>query len=263
MSPRPGAGRVLLLLAALMGILFLALPLLALAIRAVGSGALGELGRGPILQALLLSLVTSALALPVVVLLGAPLAWLLARGTFRGRALVETLVDLPLVLPPSVAGLALLLAYGRRGIAGPTLEAAGIVLPFTTLAIIVVQVFVALPFFVRATRAGLAAVDRELEEAAAIDGADPAAVARRIALPLAAPAIAAGLLLAWARALGEFGATILFAGSLPGRTQTLPLLVYAELQGSTDAAIAAASILLAAALVVLLAVRTTRWRAIL
>ena len=163
----------------------------------------------------------------------------------------ETVVDLPIVLPPSVAGLALLLAFGRNGVAGPALAVAGVTIPFTTLAVVIAQVFVALPFFVRSTRAGLAGVAAELEEAAELDGAAPAEVARHVSLPIAAPAIAAGILLAWARALGEFGATIMFAGSLPGRTQTMPLLVYAELQDSTDAAVAAAAVLVLAALVVL------------
>lgn len=258
-----GALHALVLVPAAAALLFLALPVAALLWRGLAGGALGSAPADAILVALGLSLGTTAVALPIVVLLGLPLAWLLARTSFRGKALAETLVDLPIVLPPSVAGLALLLAYGRRGAAGPVLEVAGIGLPFTTLAVIVAQVFVALPFFVRATRAGLAGVEAELEEAAAIDGAGPLGIVRHISLPVAAPAVAAGILLAWARALGEFGATIMFAGSLPGRTQTLPLLVYAELAGSTDAAIAAACVLVLAALVVLVAVRRTAWRAVL
>lgn len=264
-TPRGPVGRphLLVVVPATAALLFLALPVAALLWRGLADGALAAASGDAILVALGLSLGTTAAALPIVVVLGLPLAWLLARSAFRGKALVETLVDLPIVLPPSVAGLALLLAFGRRGVAGPALEVAGIVLPFTTLAVIVAQVFVALPFFVRATRAGLAGVAPELEEAAAIDGAGPVAIVRHVSLPVAAPAVAAGLLLAWARALGEFGATIMFAGSLPGRTQTLPLLVYAELGGSTDAAIAAACVLVLAALIVLLAVRRTAWRAVL
>jgi molybdate transport system permease protein len=178
---------------------------------------------------------------------------------FRGQALAEALVDLPIVLPPSVAGLALLFAYGRNGIAGGALEVAGLTLPFTTLAVIVAQVFVASPFYIRAARAGFRAVEPEVEEAARVDGAAESVVLGRVTMPLAAPALGAGLVLAWARALGEFGATILFAGNIEGRTQTLPLLVYSEFQASIDSAIAAATILVLAALGVLVAVRVMRW----
>lgn len=257
------AARLALVAVATVTLVFLGLPVVALLWRGIAAGGLAAAPAGAIATALGLSLVTTAVSLPIVILLGTPLAWLLARVPFRGRAIAETLVDLPIVLPPSVAGLALLLAFGRKGVAGPALELAGVAIPFTTLAVIVAQVFVALPFYVRATRAGLASVERELEEAAAIDGAGEAQVARHISLPVAAPALAAGILLAWARALGEFGATIMFAGSLPGRTQTLPLLVYAELQDSTDAAVAAACVLVLAALVVLAAVRRTAWRAVI
>ncbi len=215
------------------------------------------------LDALVLSLIASGVTVAVVVVLGSPLAWVLARRSFRGKALAETLVDLPIVLPPTVAGLALLLAFGRRGVAGPALEAAGISIPFTTIAVVIAQVFVAAPFYIRATRAGFQSVDRDIEEAAAVDGASGAEVLRRVTLPLAAPALSAGLVLAWARALGEFGATIMFAGNIAGRTQTLPLLVYSEFQGSLDAAAAAATVLVVAALGVLFAVRLTHWRAIL
>jgi molybdate transport system permease protein len=146
---------------------------------------------------------------------------------------------------------------------GPALEVVGVSIPFTTLAVVVAQVFVAAPFYIRAARAGLQGVDRDLEEAAAVDGASGARVIRRITLPLSAPAIGAGLVLAWARALGEFGATIMFAGNVEGRTRTLPLLVYSEFQSSIDAAAAAAAVLVVAALAVLVAVRLTHWRAVL
>jgi molybdate transport system permease protein len=199
----------------------------------------------------------------VLVIFGSPLAWVLARRSFRGKQLAETLVDLPIILPPTVAGLALLLAFGRRGVAAPVLEVAGLAIPFTTLAVVVAQVFVAGPFYIRAARAGLEGVDRHLEEAAAVDGASGPQTVRRITIPLAAPALAAGLVLAWARALGEFGATIMFAGNIAGRTRTLPLLIYGEFQDTLDSAIAAASVLVVAAVAVLLAVRLTHWRAIL
>ena len=256
-SKRPSWWVVLL---AGVGLAFLALPVLALLLRAVESGALtSALAGRAVLDALVLSLSSTAVSLIVVVAFGTPLAFVLARTDFRGKALAEALVDLPIVLPPSVAGLALLFAYGRNGLAGGTLEVAGLTLPFTTLAVIVAQVFVASPFYIRATRAGFRAVAPDIEEAARVDGASENAVLGRITLPLAGPAIAAGLVLAWARALGEFGATILFAGNIEGRTQTLPLLVYSEFQGGVDAAIAAATILVLAALGVLIAVRVMRW----
>jgi molybdate transport system permease protein len=262
----PGTGRtarVGLGLLSAVCLLFLALPVAALLARGLFSGAL-QGSVGPFLvDALLLSLVTTAAATLVVVLLGSPLAWVLARTSFRGKALAETLVDLPIILPPSVAGLALLLAFGRRGTLGPVLEVVGLSIPFTTLAVLVAQVFVAAPFFIRAARAGLQGVERELEEAAAVDGSSGWQTVRWVTLPLAAPALSAGVILAWARSLGEFGATIMFAGSIAGRTQTLPLLVYAEFQGSLDASVAAATILVIAAIGVLTTVRLTHWRAVL
>jgi molybdate transport system permease protein len=248
---------------AAIALLFLALPVAALLGRALFGGALRDAPAEALFDALALSLVTTGVTMIVLVLFGSPLAWVLARRSFRGKQLAETLVDLPIILPPTVAGLALLLAFGRRGVAAPALDVAGLAIPFTTLAVIVAQVFVAGPFYIRAARAGLESVDRHLEEAAAVDGASGMQTVRRITIPLAAPALAAGLVLAWARALGEFGATIMFAGNIAGRTRTLPLLIYGEFQGTLDAAVAAASVLVVAAVAVLLAVRLTRWRAIL
>jgi molybdate transport system permease protein len=262
----PGTGRIARWgtgsLAAI-ALVFLGLPVAAMLARGLFGGALASAPAGALLDALLLSLVTSMATLVVVVFLGSPLAWVLARRSFRGKAIAETLVDLPIVLPPTVAGLALLLAFGRRGVAGPTLEMVGLSIPFTTLAVVVAQVFVAAPFYIRAARAGLQSVDRDLEEAAAVDGASGAQVVRRITIPLAAPALGAGLVLCWARALGEFGATIMFAGNVEGRTRTLPLLIYAEFQDTLDAAVAAATVLVIAAVAVLFAVRLTHWRSIL
>lgn len=241
-------------------LVFLALPVVALLGRALGSGALGSaLTDRSVIDALTLSLTTTTISLVLVVGLGLPLGLVLARRTFRGKAIAEALVDLPIVLPPSVAGLALLFAFGRSGVAGATLELFGVVIPFTALAVILAQVFVSMPFFVRATRAGFLAVDSEVEEAARIDGADEVTVMQHVTMPLAAPAIGAGLVLAWARAMGEFGATILFAGNIEGRTQTLPLLIYSEFQSSLGTATAAASILVIAAFGVLVAVRVLRW----
>jgi molybdate transport system permease protein len=244
-------------------LLFLGLPVVALLARAVIDEPLGDVLRERVLlDALVLSLVTTLASLALAVTLGTPLAVLLARRRFRGASLVETLVDLPIVLPPSVAGLALLLLLGRRGLVGGPLDALGIALPFTTVAVVLAQAFVATPLYVRSVRSGFLAIDRDLEDAARVDGAGEVDVVRRISIPLAAPAIAAGLVLAWARALGEFGATIMFAGNVEGRTQTLPLLVYSEFQSSLDASVAAAAILVVAAAGVLLGVRLLHWRSV-
>jgi molybdate transport system permease protein len=240
---------------------FLALPVAVVVIRSLAGGALvGVLGSTAVLDALGLSLITTAATVTLTVLLGTPLAILLARRRFRGSSFVEAAVDLPIVLPPSVAGLALLLAFGRRGLLGEPLQLAGLSIPFTTLAVVLAQTFVAAPFFIRSARAGIAAVDRDLEDAARVDGASERHVFRWVTVPLAAPALAAGLVMCWARALGEFGATIMFAGNVAGRTQTLPLVVYGEFQGGgLDASIAAATILVLAALGVLFAVRALGW----
>jgi len=243
------------------GVVFLALPVVALVARAVFGGTLiSAATSAPVLQALVLSLVTTTISLGVTIVFGLPLAWILARRPFRGATLVEALVDLPIVLPPSVAGLALLLALGREGVLGHVLSAAGIAIPFTTVAVILAQSFVAAPFFVRSARTGFAGVDRDVEDAARVDGASEWQVVRYVTLALARPAVAAGMVMGWARALGEFGATIMFAGNIAGRTQTLPLLVYAQFEGgSLDSSIAAAAILAVAAFGVLVAVRVLRW----
>jgi len=240
---------------------FLGLPVAVLVVRAVAGGALvAAVGDPVVLEALSLSLGTTAVSLVLTVLLGTPFAYVLARRRFRGSSLLETIVDLPIVLPPSVAGLALLLVFGRRGLVGPSLEVVGLTIPFTTVAVVLAQVFVAAPFFVRSARAGFAAVDRDLEDAARVDGAAEHQVFRWITAPLAGAALAAGLVMSWARALGEFGATIMFAGNIAGRTQTLPLVVYGEFgAGELDASIAAASILVLAAFGVLVAVRFLGW----
>lgn len=241
--------------------LFLALPVATLVVRALVDGMVPSVAAsGPVLAALALSLGTTAISLALTVALGLPLALLLARREFRGKWLVDTIVDLPIVLPPAVAGLSLLLVFGRRGLLGPALEPTGIELAFTTAGVVLAQTFVSAPFFVRSARAGLAGVDRDLEDAARVDGASERHVFTAVTMPLAAPAMAAGLVITWARALGEFGATIMFAGNVVGRTQTLPLVVYSEFQGGDlDASIAAAAILVVAALGVLLAVRVSHW----
>jgi molybdate transport system permease protein len=244
-------------------LLFLGLPVLALLIRAFVEESFTDVLREQVLlDAVVLSLLTTLASLALAVIFGTPLAFLLARRRFRGASLVETLLDLPIVLPPSVAGLALLLLLGRRGAIGGPLDALGIALPFTTIAVVLAQAFVATPLYVRSVRSGFLAIDRDLEDAARVDGAGEWAVVRRISIPLAAPAIAAGLVMTWARALGEFGATIMFAGNVEGRTQTLPLLVYSEFQGSLEASVAAAAILIIAAAGVLLGVRLLHWRSV-
>ena len=240
---------------------FLALPILTLIVRSILNGSLAAIaGSSALLAALSLSLVTTAISLMITVAFGLPLAFVLARRSFRGKWLVEAIVDLPIVLPPAVAGLALLLVFGRRGLLAGPMQAAGIDIAFTTVAVIAAQVFVSAPFFVRSARAGIAGVDRDLEDAARVDGATEGRLFRDITVPLAGAVLAGGLVMSWARALGEFGATIMFAGNVEGRTQTLPLIVYSEFQaGDLDASIAGAAILILAALGVLVAVRVFHW----
>ena len=241
--------------------LFLALPVVTLVARSVLSGALATVaGSSAVIAALGLSLATTAVSVVLTVAIGLPLAFVLARRTFRGKWLAEAIVDLPIVLPPSVAGLALLLVLGRRGALGGPLASAGLDIAFTTGAVVIAQLFVSAPFFIRSARAGIAAVERDLEDAARVDGASEIRLFRDVTVPLAAPALAAGLVMTWARALGEFGATIMFAGNVEGRTQTLPLVVYSEFQaGDLDASVAAAAILVVAAFGVLVAVRAFHW----
>ncbi len=243
------------------GMLFLGLPVAALLARAViGEQLLATASSKAVLDALVLSLVSTLASLLLMIVFGTPLALLLARRDFRGKWLADVLVDLPIILPPTVAGLALLLAFGRRGTLGTPLDAVGISIPFSTFAVVMAQTFVAAPLYVRSLRAGFSSIDRSVEEAAQVDGASRLRLLTGVTMPLAAPAVGAGLALAWARALGEFGATIMFAGNIEGRTQTLPLVVYSEFQSSLDASVAAAAVLVAAAFGVLVAVRLTRWR---
>jgi molybdate transport system permease protein len=236
-------------------VLLLGLPLLSLILRISPAALLARLVEPPVLQALRLSLVTSLAATVLVIALGLPVAYALAMTEFRGKRLLEVLVDLPMVLPPTVAGVALLTAFGRAGLAGRALAAFGITLPFTTLGVVVAQAFVAAPFFVGAARAGFAEVDRKYLDTAATLRAAPTTAFLRVMAPLAAPSLLAGAAMSWARALGEFGATITFAGNLPGVTQTMPLAVYLALQSDLEAAIALSVLLLAVSLTVLLCVR--------
>ncbi|MFJ1549836.1 ABC transporter permease [Streptomyces sp. NPDC088246] len=256
----PGARTpVALALPALLAIAFLSMPLIGILARTSWADLGTHLTSPGVTQALRLSLLVSFWALGLSLLLGVPLAWLLARVDFPGKALVRSLVLLPMVLPPTVGGVALLLGFGRRGLLGPWLENAfGITLPFHTSGAVVAATFVAMPFLVISLEGALAGLRPSYEETAASLGASPARVFFTVTLPMVAPGLAAGAALTWARALGEFGATITFAGNLPGTTQTLPLQVYLLLQDSPEAATSVSLLLLAIAMAVLVALRG-RW----
>lgn len=248
------------MVAAATATLLLALPLAGLAWRAPWSTLWADLTAPEARTALWLSVRCSVAATFVAATLGLPLAWVLARCSFPGRRLVRALALVPLVLPPVVGGVALLFAFGRRGLLGQVLDRyLGVQLPFTTAGTILAEAFVAMPFLVITAEAAFRDVDRRLEDAARTLGARPWTTFRRVTLPLARPALLAGSVLAWARALGEFGATITFAGNTPGRTSTVPLQVYLLLErGDTGPAIALSLVLLATSVVVLVALRD-RW----
>lgn len=255
-TPTTWQERVTYVLAGVM-VLLLLLPLVALVARTVSVWMGFEaLSLGSVVDALVISLATTSLSAGLIVLLGTPLAWVLARHNFPLKRPLSILVEIPIIMPPVVAGLALLTAFGRRGLLGGPLAALDITLAFTPAAVVLAQVFVASPFYIRAAQTRFGGLPRELEEAAGIDGADYWSAFWHIVLPLSARALLTGLLLSWARALGEFGATILFAGNLPGRTQTMPLLVYAALESDLNATFVTAVILLAMAA---FALGLTRW----
>ena len=233
----------------------LLLPILALALKTPPATVLHYLGQSSTVQAISLSLVTSTATAAIVVVLGLPLAYALARRRLRGQRLVEVLIDLPTVLPPAVAGLALLMAFGRRGLIGGWLQALGIEIAFTPLAVMMAQMFVAAPYYVKTASVGLSSVSADLERAAELDGAGPHQVLRYITLPLAWRGIVGGIALCWARALGEFGATIIFAGNYPGRTQTMPLAVYMGFQIDLNQALTLGVILLILSFSLLLTAR--------
>ena len=247
---------VALLLPALAGLAFLVLPLAGLVVRAPWTTLPQRLVEPTVLTALRLSLQTATIATLVCLVVGVPLAWLLARVRFPGRRLVRALVTVPLALPPVVGGVALLMVFGRRGIVGTWLDAAfGITLPFTTAGVVLAESFVAMPFLVLAVEGALRGADIRYEEAAATLGAGRWTTFTRVTLPLTAPGVAAGTVLCWARALGEFGATITFVGNFPGRTQTMPLAVYLALETDPGAAIVLSLILLTVCVVILVALR--------
>ncbi len=243
-------GKIPLIAASAVALLLLGLPILVLLARGVsvwdGAPDPGIPG------AISLSLITTAISALITVVLGTPLAYIFARWRFPFKPLLNVLIELPIVLPPVVAGLALLITFGRRGLLGPALQLAGIELPFSTAAVIIAQTFVSAPFYIRSAQVGFHNIPTEIEDAGRVDGAAGLTLFRHVTLPLSMPSLAAGLTLSWARALGEFGATILFAGSSPGRTQTMPLLVYRIFEGNIDGAVWTSLILLSMALIALL-----------
>lgn len=243
--------------------LFLALPVIAIVERAVrDTDLLDVISSSEVTKALRLSLVTTGISLVVIIAFGTPVAYLLSRYDFPGKAVLDTLVDLPMVLPPAVGGLGLLMAFGRRGLLGEWVEDAGLQLAFTTTAVVMAQIFVASPFYIRAAKAGFDSVDGELERVAHTLGSSRSGTFARVSVPIAAPSLAAGAVMAWARALGEFGATIMFAGSIAGRTQTVPLAIYREFEGGIEVPLALSTILIVISFAVLLTFRLLLKRAI-
>jgi molybdate transport system permease protein len=236
-------------------VVFLALPLLALFLRVPPDELVAQLGSERARDALRVSLTTSLVAHVLIVGIGTPAAYLLATRAFRGRKLVISLLELPLVLPPAVAGIALLAAFGRSGLLGRELGAVGLTIPFTQLAVVLAVCFVASPFYLRAAIAAFESIDRGLFDASRTLGAGAARTFRRVALPLAAGGLGAGSTLAFARGLGEFGATIMFAGSLPGRTQTAPLAIYDSLDQDFDVALALGALFVVVSIAIMLAAK--------
>ena len=246
---------VLAVLFGLLMVAFLLLPVLVILIRGAQSGLAGALSSPAVLAALRVSATTTATTLALAVLLGTPVAYLMARTEFPGKPVLDALLDLPVVLPPVVAGLGLLLTFGRNGLLGPGLQLAGLELAFSPAAVVMAQLFVAGPYFIRAATAGFQAVEADAVNAALVDGASAAQAFRFVTWPLAWPALLEGMVLAWTRALGEFGATVLFAGSLEGRTRTMTLAVYGALEGDVDAALVLSGLMALVAFAVLFAFR--------
>lgn len=236
-------------------LLFLALPIAAMFLRTPPRQLLANLAEVQVMQAIGLSVLTTCITLVITLVFGTPVAYLLGRYDFPFRRAVDTLLDLPTVLPPSVAGIALLMAFGRRGLVGEWLEVGGIHIAFTQVAVILAQTFIAAPFYVKAAMLGFAGVDRDLEQAAALDGAGSWQAFRFVTLPLAWTALLSGAVMTWARALGEFGATIIFAGNYPGRTQTMPLAIYIGFELDLDIALTLSVILVGCSFVVLIVVK--------
>lgn len=225
-------------------LVFLSIPIVALFLRISPNNLLDNLRQPNVLQAIGLSLITTMISTLIIILGGTPLAYSQARGQLRFNRLIDTLIDLPLVLPPAVAGIALLMAFGRRGVLGGVLSDLGIHIAFTPLAVIIVQVFVAAPFYIKSATLGFSNIDQELEQSAALDGASSPQVFRFLTIPLSWSALLGGSVMSWARALGEFGATIIFAGNFPGRTQTMPLAIYIGFELDLDIALTLSVILI-------------------
>ncbi len=234
---------------------FISLPIISLLLWTVNENSWQAMATPEARDALLLSVRTTSTSMLIIVLVGTPAAYVLARKDFPGKRLVDSLIDIPAVLPPSAAGIALLLTFGRFGLAGRYLEAFGIQITFTTVAVVMAEVFVAAHFYVRQATVGFSQVSRDIEEAARVDGAGRFGTFVRVTVPLAFPALVAGAVMAWARALGEFGATVVFAGSFQGVTQTVPLAIFAEFQTNIDAAVALSVMVLGFAFAVILTVR--------
>jgi molybdate transport system permease protein len=237
---------------------FLAIPLVAMFWRAANNEQLADnITSDFVIDAMRLSAITSTMALLITLVFGTPLAYILARSNFPGKIFVDLLVDLPIVLPPTVAGVALLVAFGRRGVLGPEIDALGIELAFTSTAVILAQTFVSAPYYIRTVKAGFESVDAQYEGVAATLGASPLRIFWRIVLPLSWPSVLAGAILCWARALSELGATLIFAGNFQGRTQTMPLAIIGVFDAgrTVDLAIALSVILVAAAAILLLILR--------
>lgn len=247
--------RIIVTAAFVLILLLLIVPLATLLWRAVPGWRVGIWQVPTVTAALRLSLLTSTLTVIISVGLGTPIAYVLARYRFRGAGVLDILIDLPLVLPPAVAGVALLVAFGRNGTVGQFLADIGIELPFTTAAVVIAQTFVSAPFYIRAAKSGFAGIDVRLEQISATLGESPLGTFRRITLPLARSALIGGAIMTWARSLGEFGATILFAGNFVGRTQTMPLAIYSALQSDLNVALALAAILLVTSAVLLVLLR--------
>ncbi|WP_159461712.1 ABC transporter permease [Thermoflexus hugenholtzii] len=232
--------------------LFLISPSLLLILYLLRTPLWEEVGSTLVRQAFHLTLQTSLVTALAALVMGTPLAYLLARRRFPGKSLVEGLVELPIVVPPIAAGVLLLLAFGRQGALGPLLERMGITLPFTPAGVVVAQLFISVPFYIRGARLGFMMVPKELEEAAAVDGASSIHIWRHVTLPIAFPGMSSGLILCWARAVGEFGATYLFAGNMPGRTQTMPLAILSAMETDLSAALLMTGVLMGFALVTLI-----------
>jgi len=224
-------------------ILLILVPILMLFTRTSLSELLANISQEEVLQAISISIKTTLISLGLIILLGTPLAYLMGRQEFRYKKALDTLIDLPLVLPPSVAGLALLLTLGRRGLIGGWLDDRGVEIAFTFAAVVIAQIFIAAPFFVRSATVGFAGIDSEIVQAAQLDGASRWQIFRYVIVPLSRFALLSGIMMSWARALGEFGATILFAGNFPGRTQTMPTAIYLGFERNMESAITLSVIL--------------------